>query len=66
MSMQSRMTRRLQTCKRSDRQRGSLAASQAVYLHKAPVRFPAGENERKQVMLCLPLRSPLATELLIR
>ena len=25
-----------------------------------------GENERKQVMLCLPLRLPLATELLIR
>ena len=27
---------------------------------------PTGENERKQVMLCLPLRLPLATELLIR
>ena len=27
---------------------------------------PTGENERKQVMRCLPLRLPLATELLIQ
>jgi len=29
---------RLQTYKRSNRQHGSLAASQTIYLHKAPVR----------------------------
>jgi hypothetical protein len=59
------MTRRPQTCKRRNRRRGSLAASQTTGLHKARLLL-AGENERKQVMVCLPLRSPLATELLIR
>jgi len=34
---QSRVTRRLQTCKRSNRQRGSLAASQPIDLHKAAI-----------------------------
>jgi hypothetical protein len=48
-----------------NRQHGSPAASQMVDLHEAPVR-PDGENERKQVMVWLPLRLPLATELLTR
>jgi hypothetical protein len=40
--------------------------SQAIS-HETPSAYRrAGENERKQVMLCLPLRLPLATELLIR
>ena len=59
------MTCRLQTCQRSDQQHGSLAASQTIDRHKGRSR-QADENERKQVMLCIPLWLPLATELLIR
>jgi hypothetical protein len=48
-----------------NRQYGSLAASQMIDLHEAPAR--ARRRERtKQVMTWLPLRLPLATELLIR
>jgi len=38
VSQASRMTRRLQTYKPSNRQHGSLAASQTIDLHKVPVR----------------------------
>ena len=60
---------RVQTDERAIRQHGSPVASQMIDINEAPVC--AGKNERNQVMpclplKCLPLRSPPATELLIR
>jgi hypothetical protein len=40
--------------------------SQAISHETPSADRRVGENERKQVMLCLLLRLPLATELLIR
>jgi hypothetical protein len=59
------MTRRLQTYKRS------IDSTEALPLRKRSISTRLGsapdERERmKQVMLCLLLRLPLATELLIR
>ena len=62
---QSRMTRRLQIGERV------IDSTEALPLRKRSISKSSGprltgENERKQVMLCLPLRLQLATELLIR
>jgi hypothetical protein len=52
--------------KSGNRRHGSLAASQTIDFHKAQVRARRSRTNEKQVTLCLPLRLPLATELLIQ
>jgi hypothetical protein len=62
----SRMTR-----PSADRRTGAIDSTEALPLRKWSISTrlrsaPDGENERKQVMVWLPLRLPLATELLTR
>jgi hypothetical protein len=59
------MTRRLETYERSNRQHGSLALRNDRFPQGRSLLL-TGENEGKQVMLCLPLSLLRATELLIR